>query len=63
MDTIVRRNSRKKIGGILFQAFAVAVGLLVLFRANPSLKQNLFITALLWAVGAGCGMVLMLLGL
>lgn len=31
MDTIVRRNSRKKVGGILFQAFAVAVGLLVLF--------------------------------
>ncbi|HIZ29763.1 MAG TPA: arsenic efflux protein [Candidatus Fournierella merdipullorum] len=38
------------------------VGLLVLFRANPSLKQNLFITALLWVVGAGSGMVLMLLG-
>ena len=38
------------------------VGLLVLFRANPSLKQNLFITGLLWAVGAGCGMLLMLLG-
>lgn len=38
------------------------VGLLVLFRANPSLKQNLFITGLLWAVGAGCGMALMLLG-
>ena len=38
------------------------VGLLVLFRANPSLKQNLFITVLLWAVGAGCGMLLMLLG-
>ena len=39
------------------------VGLVVLFRANPSLKQNLFITGLLWAVGAGAGMVLLALGL
>lgn len=56
-------------GAIGFSAVAAGlcanagVGLLVLFRANPSLKQNLFITGLLWAVGAGCGMVLMLLGL
>ena len=39
------------------------VGLLVLCRATPRLTQSLCITALLWAVGAGCGMVLMLLGL
>ena len=39
------------------------VGLLVLFRANPSLKQNLFITGLLWAAGAVTGMALQLFGL
>ncbi len=39
------------------------VGLVVLFRTNPSLKQNLFITALLWAIGAGSGLVLQLFGL
>ena len=39
------------------------VGLAVLYRSNPSLKQNLFITLLLWGLGAGCGMILALLGL
>lgn len=38
------------------------VGLAVLYRTNPSLKQNLFITGLLWAMGAGAGLVLQLLG-
>lgn len=39
------------------------VGLAVLYRTNPNLKQNLFITALLWAMGAGAGLVLQLAGL
>lgn len=39
------------------------VGLVVLFKANPSLKQNLFITGLLWALGAGAGLLLQLFGL
>ncbi len=38
------------------------VGLAVLYRTNPSLKQNLFITGLLWAMGACAGIVLQLLG-
>ncbi len=36
------------------------VGLAVLWRVNPSWKQNLFMTGLLWAVGAATGMVLQL---
>lgn len=39
------------------------VGLAVLFRANRSVRQNLFITGLLWAIGAGFGTVLQLMGL
>ena len=39
------------------------VGLAVLWRANPSWKQNLMITALLWGMGAATGIVLMLFGL
>ena len=39
------------------------VGLAVLWRVNPSWKQNLFMTGLLWAVGAGAGMLLQLLPL
>ena len=31
------------------------VGLAVLWRANPSWKQNLFITGLTWASGAAVG--------
>ena len=31
------------------------VGLAVLWRANPSWKQNLFITGLTWACGAAVG--------
>ena len=36
------------------------VGLAVLWRVNPSWKQNVFITGLLWAVGAAAGMLLQL---
>ena len=39
------------------------VGLAVLWRVNPSWKQNLFITGLLWVVGAAMGMLLQLLPL
>lgn len=39
------------------------VGLAVLYRANPSIKQNLFITGLLWGMGAAAGVAVMLLGL
>ena len=39
------------------------VGLAVLWRVNPSWKQNLFMTGLLWAVGAAAGMLLQLLPL
>ena len=39
------------------------VGLAVLFKSNPSIKQNLFITGLLWAMGAGAGLILQLFGL
>lgn len=31
------------------------VGLAVLWRVNPSWKQNLFMTGLLWAIGRSCG--------
>lgn len=37
------------------------VGLAVLWRVNPSWKQNLFMTGLLWAVGAVAGMLLQLI--
>ena len=56
-------------GGIGFPALVAGlcsgagVGLAVLYRSNPSLKQNLVITLLLWGLGAGCGMLLALLGL
>ena len=39
------------------------VGLAVLWRVNPSWKQNLFMSGLLWAVGAATGMLLQLLPL
>ena len=39
------------------------VGLAVLWRVNPSWKQNLFMTGLLWAAGAAAGMLLQLVGL
>lgn len=38
------------------------IGLVVLYKANPSLKQNLFITGLLWACGTFAGVLLQLLG-
>ena len=34
------------------------VGLAVLYRSNPSLKQNLFITGLTWAAGAFVGVAM-----
>ena len=39
------------------------LGLAVLWRVNPSWKQNLFMTGLLWAAGAAAGMLLQLAGL
>lgn len=62
--------TRLYLGGSIGFGAAVAglcsgagVGLAVLFRANRSLKQNLFIVGLLWAIGAAFGTVLQLLGL
>lgn len=37
------------------------IGLAVLWRVNPSWKQNLFMTGLLWAAGAAMGIVLQFL--
>lgn len=37
------------------------IGLAVLWRVNPSWKQNLFMTGLLWAAGAAVGIVLQFL--
>lgn len=39
------------------------VGLAVLWRVNPSWKQNLFMTGLLWAIGAAVGMLLQMIAL
>ena len=39
------------------------IGLLVLWETNPSRKQNLFITLLLWALGTAAGLLLALAGL
>lgn len=39
------------------------IGLLVLWETNPSRKQNLFITLLLWALGTAAGLLLALVGL
>ena len=33
----------------------------VLWKVNPSFKQNLFLTGFLWAVGAVCGILLQFL--
>ena len=43
--------------------WTLAIGLAVLWRVNRSVKQNLFMTGLLWAVGAVCGIVLQFLPL
>ena len=50
-------------GAITFAGLTAGagVGLAVLWRVNPSWKQNLFMTGLLWAVGAAAGMVLQLI--
>lgn len=37
------------------------VGLAVLWRSNPSWKQNLFITGLLWAMGSAVGIAMQLI--
>ena len=37
---------------------AAGVGMAVLWKVNPSFKQNLFLTGFLWAVGAVCGILL-----
>ena len=39
------------------------IGLAVLWRVNPSWKQNLFMTGLLWFTGSVLGIGLQLLGL
>lgn len=39
------------------------IGLAVLWRVNPSWKQNLFMTGVLWAGGSVCGIVLQFLPL
>lgn len=58
------------LGGSISFGAAVAglcsgagVGLVVLWKANRSWKQNLFITGLLWAAGAVTGMALQFFGL
>ena len=50
--------------GSLFAGLAAGagVGLAVLWRVNPSRKQNLFLTGLLWAAGTTCGILLQLTG-
>ena len=40
---------------------AAGVGMAVLWKVNPSFKQNLFLTGFLWAVGAVCGILLQFL--
>lgn len=49
--------------GSLFAGLSAGagIGLAVLWRVNPSRKQNLFLTGLLWACGAACGIVLQFL--
>ena len=42
-------------------AAGAGIGLAVLWRVNPSWKQNLFMTGLLWAAGAAVGIVLQFL--
>ncbi len=51
--------------GSLFAGLAAGagVGLAVLWRVNPSRRQDLFLTGLLWACGTACGVLLQLLGL
>ncbi len=46
--------------GSLFAGLAAGagIGLAVLWRVNPSRRQNLFLTGLLWALGTVCGIVL-----
>ena len=49
--------------GSLFAGLCAAagVGMAVLWKVNPSFKQNLFLTGFLWAVGAVCGILLQFL--
>ncbi|MGN0975044.1 MAG: putative manganese transporter [Gemmiger sp.] len=54
-------------GGITFGSLfaglsaGAGIGLAVLWRVNPSRKQNFFLTVLLWAVGAAAGIVMQFL--
>ncbi len=41
---------------------ASGVGLLVLFRQNPRLRENLTVLGLVWGIGAAAGLLLHLLG-
>ena len=51
-------------GAITFGSFfaglcsGAGIGLAVLWRVNPSWKQNLFMTGLLWFCGTCCGILL-----
>ena len=48
------------ISGLLVSA---GVGLLVLFRTNKGLKENLKITALLYGIGVASGIIIELIGI
>ncbi len=48
------------IGGLLANA---GTGLLILFRMNKNLKQNIFIVVLLFALGGVTGIALNLIGI
>ncbi len=53
-------GSGAMLSGLLVSA---GVGLLVLFRANRHLKENIVIVALLYAMGAACGLAANALGI
>ena len=48
------------LGGLLTGA---GVGLLVLFRSNRNLKQNIIILLVLWAIGCAWGLIFNAVGL
>ena len=52
-------NAAVMISGLLVNA---GVGLLVLFRVNRNLKENIKITAMLYIIGVISGIVLQLIG-